>query len=182
MKQDTLDREKQRVALEHNSRQAQAKDDRQAAKDQEFYTRLGLTDPDTDTLEDTFVISIHCEHWTHQELEAGEANTRETELDYVTVGADDLVRHSRNYGLSEPSCTDPKMSPDIWFRSTYPREDRTYFEQGVQKYYSLHVHDVNGHPPEPADYQRIANLLNVRFDHQAFQLQEAKQEGPDLCL
>lgn len=184
MKQDTLDREKQRAALEHNSRDAEAKGDLQAAKDQEFYARLGLTGPDTDTNtpEDTFVISIHCEHWTDQELEAGEANTRETELDYVTVGADDLARHSRDYGLSEPSCTDPKMSPDIWFRSTYPREDRTYIKQGVQKYYSLHVHGVNGHPPEPADYQRIANLINVRFDHQAFQSQEAKQEGPDLCL
>lgn len=150
---------------------------------QDFYARIGLPGPETETSvpADIFVVSVHCERWTHEELEASEAGTREIKLDHVTADAHDLVRHGREYGFSEPSCADPRMSSDIWFRSTYPREDRAYFEQGVQKYYSLHIHDVNGHPPEPADYQRIANLINVRFEH-AFNLQETKQEGPDLCL
>ncbi|PLC48082.1 hypothetical protein CR159_20070 [Pollutimonas subterranea] len=152
---------------------------------QDFYARMGLSGPETETSvpvpADIFVVSVHCECWTHEERDASEAGTHEIEIDHVTADAHDLVRHGREYGLSESSCADPRMSSDIWFRSTYPREDRAYFEQGVQKYYSLHIHDVNGHRPEPADYQRIANLINVRFDH-AFNLQEAKQEGPDLCL
>lgn len=150
---------------------------------QDFYARMGLSGPETETsvpAADIFVVSVHCECWTHEELEASEAGTRKIELDHVTADAHDLVLLGREHGLSKPSCTDPRMSSDIWFRSTYPREDRAYFEQGVQKYYSLHIHGVNGHRPEPADYQRIANLINVRFDH-AFNLQEAKQEGPDLC-
>ncbi len=150
---------------------------------QDFYARMGLSGPETKTSvpADIFVVSVHCECWTHEEREASEAGTRKIELDHVTADAHDLALHGREYGLSEPSCTDPRTSSDIWFRSTYPREDRAYFEQGVQKYYSLHIHDVNGHRPEPADYQRIANLINVRFEH-AFNLQETKQEGPDLYL
>lgn len=183
MKKDSHDREKQLAALEHNQRQAQTRDDLQATKDQDFYARLGLSGPDTSTLEDAYVISIHCERWTPPDLEAGGDSTRDIELDRVTLDADDLVRHSRDYGISEPSCTDPSMIPDIWFRSTYPPEDRAYFAQGVQKYYSLHIHEVNGHPPNPADYQRVAELIGVRFDH-ALQLQAQglDQDRSDLCL
>jgi len=182
MKQDTHDPEKQRAALEHHRRQAQARDDLQTLKDHDFYTRLGLAGPDTGTPDDAFVISIHCERWTLQDLEAGGASTDDIELDRVIVDADDLVRHGRHYGISEPSCTDPGMTADIWFRSTYPPEDRAYFGQGVQKYYSLHIHEVNGYPLGPTDYQRVADLIGVRFD-QALQRQEQghEPEGRDLC-
>ncbi|MEB2400006.1 hypothetical protein ACSBPU_15045 [Parapusillimonas sp. JC17] len=185
MKQDTHDREKQRAALEHNHRQAQARDDLQTTKDEDFYARLGLTGSEAEagTADDAFVISIHCERWTLQDLEARGVSTHDIELDRVIVVADDLARHGRDYGISEPSCTDPSMAPDIWFRSTYPRQDRAYFEQGVQKYYSLHIHEVNGHPPSPIEYQRVADLVGVRFDQAVLrQEQGLEQEGPDLCL
>lgn len=183
MRHDTHDREKQRAADEHSQRQAQARDDMLAAKDQDFYARLGLSGPEADagTPDDAFVVSIYCERWTHQDLEAGEASSHDIKLDHVAVDADELVRHGQQYGFSEPSCSDPRMSPEVWFRSTFPPEDRAYFEQGVQKYYSLHIHEVNGNPPDPTDYQRVADLIGVRFDH-TLQLQEQGHEGSDLCL
>ena len=181
MKHNTNEREKQQT-LDEERRQTQARDEVQAAKDQDFYTRLGLHDPDADHPEDTFLISIDSEHWTHEDLEAGETNTRDIELDRVTIDADDLERYGQDYGVTQPSCNDPRLSPDIWFSSTYPRQDRTYFEQDVQKYYSLHVHEVNGLHPTPEDYQRVADLIGARFDH-AFKLSpQHEQEGPDLCL
>src|SRR5690554_4128171 len=148
MKHNANEREKQQ-ALEEERRQPLARDELQAAKGQEFYTPLGLQDPHADRPEDTFLLSVYSEHWTHEALEAGETNTRDVELDRVTVDADDLERHSQDYGVTEPSCSDPRQSPDIWFSSTYPRHDRAYFEQGVQKYYSMHVHEVNGQRPTP---------------------------------
>src|SRR5690554_2370050 len=138
MKHNANEREKQQ-ALAEEQRQTQVRDDLQAEKEQEFYARLGLQDPDADGPEDTFLISVYSEHWTHEDLEAGETNTRNIELDRVTVDADDLERHGQDFGVSEPSCSDPGMSPNICFSSAHPQQDRAYFEQGVQKYYSLHV-------------------------------------------
>jgi len=182
MKQATHDRDKERAALEGKQRQAQARDDLQAAKNQDFYARLGLESPEAHPPEDVFIISIHAEHWTYEDLEAGATHTRDVEHDRVTLDADDLVRHARDYGIYEPSCTDPRMTPEIWFRSTFPSEDRANFEQGVEKYYSLHVHEVNDHPPGPEDYQRVADLIGVRFDRALDLPQREEQEGPDLCL
>ncbi|MYN13541.1 hypothetical protein GSY71_10380 [Pusillimonas sp. TS35] len=181
MKHNANEREKQQ-ALDEERRQTQARDDLQATKDQDFYTRLGLHGPDEDRPEDTFLISVYSEHWTHEDLEAGETNTRDIELDRVVVDADDLERHGQDYGLSELSCSDPRMSPDIWFSSTHPRQDRAYFEQGVQKYYSLHVHEVNGKRPTPEDYQRVGDLIGASFDHALRPSPQHEQEGPDLCL
>lgn len=182
MKQNTYDRDKARAAIEDSERQRQTRNEIQAAKDQDFYARLGLAGPDTHPPEDAFVISIHSKHWTHEDLEAGETNARDIELDRVTVDADELTRHGRDYGLSEPSCSDPRTNPEIWFHSTFPREDRAYFEQGVQKYYSLHVHEVNGQPPGPEDYQRVADLIGARFNHALTLPHRDEPEGPNLCL
>lgn len=181
MKHNANEREKQQ-ALDVERRQTQARDDLQTAKDQDFYTRLGLHDPDAERQEDTFLISVYSEHWTHEDLATGETNTRSIELDRITVNADDLERHGQDYGVTEPSCSGPCMSPDIWFSSTYPSQDRAYFEQDVQKYYSLHVHQVNGQRPTPEDYQRVADLIGARFDHALRLSPQHEQEGPDLCL
>ena len=180
MKHDANEREKQQVIEER--RHTQVRDDLHAEKDQDFYTRLGLRDPEAAPQQDTFLISVYSEHWTHEGLEAGETNTRDSELDRVVVNADDLERHGQYYGVSEPSCSDPGMSPNIWFSSAYPQQDRAYFEQGVQKYYSLHVHEVNGRRPTPEDYQRVADLVGARFDHALKLSPQHEQEGPNLCL
>lgn len=127
--------------------------------------------------EDSFLISIYYERWTHDDKDAGEPGERGAEVERERVDADDLERYGRDYGMSEPSASDPRMAPHIWFNSTYPREDREHFEQGIDKFYSLHVHEVNGHEPEAEDYQRVANLIGVKFDR-PIELAEDKQRDP----
>lgn len=127
--------------------------------------------------EDSFLISIYYERWTHDDKDAGEPGERGVEVERETVDADDLERYGRDYGMSEPSASDPRMTPHIWFNSTSPREDREHFEQGIDKFYSLHVHEVNGHEPEAEDYQKVANLIGVKFDR-PIELVEDKQRDP----
>lgn len=127
--------------------------------------------------EDSFLISIYYERWTHDDKDAGEPGERGAEVERETVGADDLGRYGRDYGMSEPSASDPRMTPHIWFNSTSPREDREHFEQGIDKFYSLYVHEVNGHEPEAEDYQKVANLIGVKFDR-PIELVEDKQRDP----
>lgn len=182
MKQDTHNREKEQAELEHSEHQLQTRNDIQDAKDQDFYARLGLVEPDANPPEDMFVISIHSEHWTLEDLEAGEAHIQDIKVDRMTVDTDELIRLGREYGFSEPSFSNCHETPTVWFHSTFPPEDRAYFEQGVQKYYSLHTHEVNGHPPSPEDYQRVADLIGVSFDHTVQLPHREQQEGPDLCL
>lgn len=153
--------------------------------DPAFYDRLGLTglEPEPDPPEERFLISIYGERWTPEDRAAGQFSEGTAEIERETVDTNALQRISQDYGLDLPSASDPRHTPYLWFSSSTPREDRDYFEQGVHKYYSLHIHEVNGHRPEPADIQRVADLICVRFDH-PLQLQAPahEQEGPDLCL
>jgi hypothetical protein len=154
-------------------------------RDPAFYDRLGLTGPESEPAppEERFLISIYGERWTPEDREAGQFSKGTAEIERETVDANELQRIGQDYGLDLPSASDPRHTPYLWFSSSTPREDQEYFEQGVHKYYSLHIHEVNGHRPEPADIQRIADLIGVRFDH-PMQLEPPahEQEGPDLCL
>lgn len=132
---------------------------------------------DVDEREDSFTVSVSYEKWTHEDTEAGEPGERGFEVEREVVDADTLQKYGREYGMSAPSATDPTMTPHIWFNSTSPTEDREHFEQGINKFYSLHVHDVNGREPEPEDYQRVANLIDVKFD-KPVQLTAASDEKP----
>ena len=154
-------------------------------RDPAFYDRIGLAGPEPESghPEERFLISIYGERWTPEDREAGRFSEGTAEIEREAVDADELQRIGQDYGLDLPSASDPRHTPYLWFSSSTPREDQEYFGQGVHKYYSLHIHEVNGHRPEPADIQRIADLLKVRFDH-PLQLQAPthEQEGPDLCL
>ena len=149
----------------------------------DFYTQLGLEnpEPERDSPEDTFLVSINCEHWTPEDLEAGQSSWSDTEVERQVVDADELRRLAQDHGLNSPSASDPRQTRTLWFSSTKPPEDRAYFEQGVHKYYSLHIHEVNGHHPKPTDYQRVSDLIGARFDHPLQQHNPTHEmEGPDL--
>ena len=163
------------------------RDDLQSARghhhDPAFYGRLGLADSEPAPPEERFLLSIYAERWTPEDREAGQFSEGTAEIERETVDANELQRIGQDYGLDLPSASDPRHTPYLWFSSSTPRENQEYFEQGVHKYYSLHIHEVNGHRPEPADIQRVADLIGARFDH-PMQLEPPahEQEGPDLCL
>ncbi len=174
---DRLRAEETRSQDQHDQRKLESR------TDQAFYERLGLDRPESTTPAETFLISVYCERWTQEDLEAGQFSQGEAEIERQAIDAEDLQRIAQDYGLDSPSASDPRHTPYLWFSSSTPREDRVYFEQGVHKYYSLHIHEANDHRPEPADYQRIADLIGVRFDHPLQPQGPAHEpEGPDLCL
>ena len=112
--------------------------------------------------EDTYVISVTFEKFTHDDLEAGEASERGVDIERETVDKDTLERYAQDYGISEASSS--QSSEHVWFNSTSPREDKAYFESGVHQYFGLHVHEINGEKPTAEDMQQVAEVIGVRFD------------------
>ncbi|MER1941158.1 hypothetical protein [Castellaniella sp. MT123] len=191
MKHESHAQDRLRANESHRRDLEQSKqNDLQSAQDHHqhdpaFYDRIGLPDsePKSGHPGERFLISIYGERWTPEDREAGQFSEGTAEIERETVDTDTLQRIGQDYGLDLASASDPRHTPYLWFSSSTPREDQEYFGQGVHKYYSLHIHEVNGHRPEPSDIQRIADLIGVRFDH-PLQLQAPthEQEGPDLCL
>src|SRR3546814_6828155 len=109
MKPDTHDREKQLAALEHNQRQTQARYDLQATKDQDFYTRLGLSGPEAEEAPgNAFVISVYCDHWTHQDREAGRSEEHTSELQSLmrsSYAVFCLIKQPTTTHIPQISCT-----------------------------------------------------------------------------
>lgn len=130
-------------------------------QNKEIVVTAGKTEPQ----EDSFVISVYSERWTNEDIEAGEPGERDVEVERETVDADGMARYGRDYALSNASAPDPGAAPHIWFSSASPNEDREHFEQGIDTFYQLHVHEVNGREPEPEDYQKVADLIGVDFKH-----------------
>ncbi len=112
--------------------------------------------------DDVFLVSLYFEKWDEAALEAGETDDRGEVFVRETVDADDLKRYGREYELSQPSATDPN-TPRLYFCSEVPDENREHFEAGIDTYYSLHVHAVNGREPGPEDYQKVADLVGAKF-------------------
>jgi len=99
--------------------------------------------------EDIFLISIY-----YERNQPGNSSDRGVTIEREFVDADNLKKYSDYYEITEPSSTDPRITPYIWFDSTSPNES-----------YSLHIHEINGDEPEAEDYQKIANLIGAKFDY-----------------
>lgn len=74
---------------------------------------------------------------------------------------DELQRLVRDYGFSQPSST--RLDDRMWFSTTSPREDRAYFEDGERRFFSLHLHSVNGEAPTLEDYADIARMARIKM-------------------
>lgn len=176
------DADRRRTEHVRSLEQQQIQQIQEALKDHAFYNRLGLEMPESTAAADTFLISIYCERWTQDDLDRGQFSQGEAVIEREAVDANELQRIAQDHGMDSPSASDPRHTPYLWFSSSTPREDREYFEQGVHKYYSLHIHEADGHRPQPADWQRIADLIGVRFDHPLQPQGPAHEtEGPELC-
>ena len=110
-----------------------------------------------------YLVSIYSETRSVAEDVEDETTRTEVEIDQETIDADTLIRYAQDYGISEASSS--HITPNqhsLWFYSVTPQQDRAYFEQGIETYYSLHVHAVDDKKPSGPDYQHVADLIDVR--------------------
>ena len=112
-------------------------------------------------MSNTYNISVTYEIITDESAEQGDVAERGYESENEDVDVDELERVVQNYGFSQPSssCLEDRM----WFSSVSPREDRAYFENGERKFFSLHLHSVNGEPPTLEDYADIARMARIKM-------------------
>lgn len=83
--------------------------------------------------------SIYEERVTPESAEYGEAEGPPELVDSGVCRLVDIVRGAvSKYNIA------PRASGDgtLWFCSDDPPADREYFEQGVEKYYALHIHNL----------------------------------------
>jgi hypothetical protein len=112
-----------------------------------------------------YVISIYSEQRAIDFDQDQETGQTQIEIDHETVDADTLQRYGRDYGISQATSTHlSAQEKNLWFYSVTPREDRDYFEKGIETYYSLHVHAVDDREPQAQDYRQIGALIDVRLE------------------
>jgi len=112
-----------------------------------------------------YVISIYSEQRAIDFDQDQETGQTQIEIDHETVDADTLQRYGRDYGISQATSTHlSAQEKNLWFYSVTPREDRDYFEKGIETYYSLHVHTVDDREPQAQDYRQIGALIDVRLE------------------
>lgn len=59
------------------------------------------------------------------------------------------------------------------------RHDREYFEEGIEKYYALHVQNVDDRAPTKEDMRSIAKLIGIPTDFdQSFEQDDYNSPSP----
>ena len=112
-------------------------------------------------MSNTYNVSVTYSVVTDESAEHGDAAERGYEHEREDFDVDELQRLVRDFGISEPSST--RLDERMWFSSTSPREDRAYFEQGESRFFSLHLHSVNGEAPTVEDFADIARMARINM-------------------
>ena len=112
-------------------------------------------------MSNTYNVSVTYSVVTDESAEHGDAAERGYEHEREDFDVDELQRLVRDFGISEPSST--RLDEWMWFSSTSPREDRAYFEQGESRFFSLHLHSVNGEAPTLEDFADIARMARINM-------------------
>ncbi|WP_146139387.1 hypothetical protein [Simplicispira suum] len=99
-----------------------------------------------------FIISVTYEHQDETSLESGEPYERGYEIEGQEVDEDELKAIANEYGVNAASST--VIGQFTWFNSSSPREDREYFEKGIEKFFSLHI--------KKGDVLHAARILNIK--------------------
>ena len=107
-----------------------------------------------------YTVSITFEVVTDESADAGEVAYRGYEREREDVDFDELKRLVQDFGFSAPSSS--HLQERMWFSTTTPKEDRAYFEEGERRFFSLHLHSVNGEEPTLDDYADIARMARVK--------------------
>lgn len=135
-------------------------------------------------MSNTYNVSVTYEIITDESAEMGDAAERGYESEREDVDVDELERLVQKYGFSEPSSSE--LDERMWFSTTSPSEDRDYFENGERKFFSLHLHSVNGDAPTLEDYADIARMARIKMpdlDKVGTRIHPEEDEpsaGPDL--
>lgn len=116
---------------------------------------------DADQLVDDYGISIFCERSSDDDSDI--QTEVEAVIEMEILALTDVVHECKKYGIDRASMSQPQAGVSLLFQSTTPPEDREFFEQGVHKTYSLHIHSVNGASPTPEDYRRIGRAIGAPF-------------------
>lgn len=117
---------------------------------------------------DSFLVSVYVERWTVEDQEIGETDDDHdfsvAEINRETWDAEELALKARDFGIDEPSASSPDMNGGhIWFRSSTPPMDNEFIHEGIKKYYTLFIHEANGHKPTEDDIRRVAEIVNIKF-------------------
>ena len=112
-------------------------------------------------MSNTYNVSVTYSVVTDESAEHGDAAERGYEHEREDFDENEVQRLVREYGFSEPSST--RLDERMWFSSTSPREDRAYFEQGESRFFSLHLHSVNGEAPTLEDFADIARMARINM-------------------
>ena len=106
-----------------------------------------------------YTVSITFEVVTDESIETSEIENSGNEREREDMDFDELNRLVQDFGFSEPSCS--HLQERMWFSTTTPKEDRAYFEEGERRFFSLHLHSVNGEEPTLDDYADIARMARA---------------------
>lgn len=80
---------------------------------------------------------------TPESAENGDFEDTGWEREYAVEELQDILQDAVNrYGIYEPSGS--PVHGGVWWSSVSPDTDRDYFEKGHEKYYSLHITNVDG--------------------------------------
>lgn len=105
---------------------------------------------------------------TYQEVDRSQFGDDEDISDYTDRGFEEeesidelynIIQNAKhNYGTYEPSSS--PVTAGCWWSSTSPKNDRSYFEKGVEKYFSLHLKNLDGSNLSKEQCEFITKLLN----------------------
>lgn len=110
-----------------------------------------------------FIYSI-----TYEELDPSEGGEEENddwtdsgfEVENTTSRLGFIIEIAKSNGISEPSSSQP--SSGMWWSSNDPEQSRDFFERGIQKFYSLHIKNLDGTPLSKEESGFITKLLKSR--------------------
>lgn len=82
------------------------------------------------------------------------------EIEETTSRLGFIIELAKEHGISEPSSS--MATEGMWWSSVDPENSREFIEQGIQKFYSLHIKNLNGSSLSKEESEFITKLLKSR--------------------
>ncbi len=104
---------------------------------------------------------------TYQELDPEQGGDEEND-DYTDQGFEIeetrsrlgfIIEIAKNMGINSPSSS--PANSGMWWSSNDPENSRDYFERGIQKFYSLHIKNLDDSKLSTEESEFITKLLNM---------------------